>query len=322
MQEFLTFIETLKNENVHIQTHNFPDPDAIGSAYGLKKLLAYYGIEADICYEGMIDTLSSRKITDVLGIEMKSHKEIQEELSENDVIICVDSQKNGGNIKDFVGEEVASIDHHPTYVEVEYQYKDIRKVGACATIITDYYEKLGVPMSKNVATALLYGIKMDTLQFSRGVTLEDIHAYEYLFTRVDNQMLARLESNTMEADDLRAYGEAIENIKIHQAVGFAALHFPCPDALIAKVSDFILSLEEVEVAVIYSYRDAGIKFSVRSEIAHTKAGEVAHNAIGDLGNGGGHDAMAGGFIPKENMDKLGAYPDDTITEMFLREINK
>jgi len=35
--------------------------------------------------------------------------------TKSDYIICVDSQKNTGNITDFIGDEVACIDHHPIF---------------------------------------------------------------------------------------------------------------------------------------------------------------------------------------------------------------
>lgn len=40
-----------------------------------------------------------------------------------------------------VGEEVACIDHHPSFVPMEYRYRDIRPTGACATIIARYYQE-------------------------------------------------------------------------------------------------------------------------------------------------------------------------------------
>ena len=35
-------IELLRGHKVYLQTHNFPDPDAISSAFGLKRYLEYY----------------------------------------------------------------------------------------------------------------------------------------------------------------------------------------------------------------------------------------------------------------------------------------
>lgn len=310
-----------QGHNVYIQTHNFPDPDAIASAYGLRKLLEHYGIPSRIIYNGRIDKLSTTKMIDVFEIELIAYDEIASELREDDYIICVDSQKNGGNILDVKGEEIAAIDHHPTFVHVDYKYFDQRIVGACATIIAGYYRDLGIAPSKKVATALLYGIKMDTLQFVRGVTHEDIDAYGYLFDYIDSETLMHLEGNNMEFKDLQAYGAAIENIKLYGYTGFSRINFACPDAMIAILSDFILSLVEVEVAVVYCERADGIKLSIRSEHPQVDAGLVAKKALEGIGNGGGHASMAGGFIPKENYEKLGNFVDDNIRDRFIEALN-
>ena len=230
----------------------------------------------------------------------------------------MDAQKKGGNIKDFVGIEFACIDHHPVFSTETYLYEDIRLVGSCATLIADYYKELNVPMNSNVATALLYGMRMDTMQFSRGVTELDIEMFAFLFSRADHRKLEYMEKNNLEFRDLRAYGAAIENIELYDKLGFASIPFSCPNALIAIVSDFILSLDEVQIAIIYSMREDGVKFSIRSELAQIHAGKMANQAMEGIGNGGGHAGMAGGLISKEEAEKLGVHIDLTIRERFIK----
>ena len=55
MKKIDEVIAHIKCSHVYIQTHNFPDPDAISSAFGLQKLLAHKNIDATICYKGKID---------------------------------------------------------------------------------------------------------------------------------------------------------------------------------------------------------------------------------------------------------------------------
>lgn len=321
MPEYMKLIEICKNRRVYIQTHNFPDPDAIASAFGLQKLLAHYDIESILCYYGKIDKFSTSRMTELLHIRLYPYEEIMEEMKPEDSIICVDSQKSGGNILDFIGKEVACIDHHPTYAPAEYLFSDIRLVGSCATLIAEAFQNLQVPMDCDTATALLYGLKVDTLQFSRGVTELDVQMFAYLFTRSDAEKLQLLEMNTMEFADLKAYGAALENIRVYGTTGFAMIPFPCPDALIATISDFILKLKEIKVAIVYSYRENGIKLSIRSETAEVHAGDLASSVLKKYGNGGGHAGMAGGFIPKEKVKQMGDYADEVIMELFYNVIN-
>ena len=302
---------------IYIQTHNFPDPDAIASAYGLQKLLALYGVESKLCYDGRIDKLSASKMLEAFHIEMLPYAQLVPDMRETDRIICVDSQKHGGNVTDFIGDEVACIDHHPTFVPVEYRYQDIRITGACATLIAEYYALSGSEPDRDTATALLYGVKMDTLQFTRGVTELDIQMFGFLFPRCDQEKLADLERNNMEFTDLKAYGAAIESIELYDKVGFSCIPFSCPDALIGILSDFILALIEVEVAVVFSYREDGIKLSVRSEDPDIHAGNLLHEALRDIGSGGGHASMGGGLIGRDRLPELGNYPENYIRNLFL-----
>lgn len=320
MSRFLQLAELCRGRRVYIQTHNFPDPDAIASAYGLQKLFSRYDIPSVLCYDGRVDKLSASKMLDAFQIQMFSYEELQAEMAAEDYIICVDTQKHSGNVTDFIGDEVACIDHHPTFSQIEYQYQDIQMTGACATLIAQYYFDLGVEPDRDTATALLYGLKMDTLQFTRGVTEADIEMFAYLFPLHDEKMLADLERNNMEFQDLKAYGAVIENIEIYDTIGFSCIPFSCPDAMIAILSDFILSLIEVDVAVVFSYREDGVKFSVRSENPSIHAGHLIHHALRELGDGGGHAMMAGGMIRCDRMHLLGQYPKDFIRDLFLAAV--
>lgn len=307
---------------VYIQTHNFPDPDAIASAYGLQKLLEAHGIGSALCYDGRIDKLSASKMLDTFRIRMLPYEELAEQMQESDWIVYVDSQKHAGNVTDFIGNEVACIDHHPTFVPMEYLYEDIRITGACATLIAEYYAQSGLKPDSDTATALLYGIKMDTLQFTRGVTELDIAMFAFLFPLCDQEKLADLERNNMEFSDLKAYGAAIESIELYDKIGFSYIPFSCPDALIAILSDFILALIEVDVAVVFSIRKDGVKLSVRSEDPDIHAGNLLHDALEGIGSGGGHAAMGGGLIGRDHLPEGGRYISEFVRDLFLKTLGE
>ncbi len=314
LQELIEFV---RGKNVYIQTHNYPDPDAIASAFGMGRLLEHFGIGSTLCYHGAIDRINTKKMVDLLDINIVSKDSLEGIMKEEDPIICVDSQKFGGNIMDLIGDEVACIDHHPTQKQVDYFYKDVRILGSCSTIIASYFEELGVEPDYRTATALLYGLKMDTSGFSRGVKEEDIHAFAFLNKNADGDIIQRLEQNQMEFEDLKAFGAAISDIVIDGEYGFATIPFACPDALIAIACDFILSLEEVEVAIVYSCRDDGYKFSVRSEAGGVHSGRLVSLALDGMGSGGGHSFMAGGFLPLSKAPAEGNELKTLIKDKFM-----
>ncbi len=313
-------IDHCKGRHVYIQTHNFPDPDAIASGFGLQRLFKHFDVDSTVCYVGKIDRLNTKKMTELCGIEILSKEEIAGDMTEDDWIICVDSQKNAGNIEDLIGDEIACIDHHPFVDNGEMFFREVTKVGSCATIIARYFKELGVEPDTITATALLYGLKMDTLHFTRGVTSSDIDMFGFLFPYTDGKILQELEQNTMQFDDLRAYGDAISNVSVFERYGFAKISFACPDAMVAVISDFLLSLVEVDVAVVYSVRKDGWKFSVRSEVNEVDAGKLIAAALEGIGSGGGHAFMAGGIIRTDDLPRLGEYPEDRVRELFLNQL--
>lgn len=320
MKDLKKLIEILSDGNIFIQTHNYPDPDAIASAFGFQKLLEHYGINSTICYDGTAEKLSAQVMLSNFGIEMISVHELTD-MSDNDKIVTVDSQKYNSNLTDLIGDEVACIDHHPTLIPCEYLYKDIRIVGACSSLIAEYFIDNDIEPGQNVASALVYGIKMDTADFSRGVTQFDVEMYAKLFPYADNDLLDRMKINTMEFADLKAYGSAIENIRVFGNVGYAYIPFECQDALIAMISDFILALDVIEFSVIYAVRGNGYKFSVRSEVPELHAGKIVCSALSDIGSGGGHARMAGGFAEGSKLPSNETLRNHEIRRLFEHAIS-
>lgn len=324
MNDFKSVLESIQKDHIYIQTHNFPDPDAIASAYGLSVLLNRFGVTTSICYKGKIERYSTNGLVDKLGIKMIDITDYEFETDDNEIII-VDSQKGNSNMTDIPGRYIACIDHHQSYISenrYRYRYSDIRpELGACATIIAEYYFENNIQMDKKVATALLYGIKTDTQRLSRGVSQRDMDIYQVLFKMCDKEIIDSLEHCNLQFEDLRAFATAINSIKVFDNVSFANTGRDCPEALIASISDFMLDLVEVDFSVVYSLKQDGIKLSIRS-IGAIDAGAVTHLALEGIGGGGGHIEMAGGFVPfnKSEVDIIAVI--DLIQERFLEGIGK
>lgn len=326
MNNFENIVNALTKDKIYIQTHNFPDPDAISSAYGLQKLLETRNIKSKICYKGKIDRYSTMKMVEVFNIELFNLDDLQD-LTEDSEVVLVDSQKGNANIIDMTGDEVVCIDHHPTFEKIEYKYSDIRpEVGACASIIASYYYENGIKMDKDVASALVFGIRVDTANLTRGVSELDFEMFYKMSEIADCEMISSLGNNTLHYNDLGAYAHAINSIKIFDDISFANAGIECPETLIASVSDFMLALVEVRFSVVYSVRKDGIKLSIRNERPELDGGQIAFRALNGIGSGGGHITMAGGFIPLEE----NVYKDkhkisiiiNNVIERFLKEISE
>lgn len=314
-------IQLLKGQEAYIQTHNFPDPDALASAFALQKYLSVYDIDATICYDGSLERANAIRMLENFGIEAVQIKQ-KKSLRDEAYVVLVDAQNQNANVSDLGGKKIACIDHHPIFTEYHYDYCDIQNVGACASIVASYYKEDGIAIEPNVAAALAYAIKMDTADFTRGTTALDTEMFDYLFCHADWKLVEYMYTNTLELSDLRAYEAAIQSIQICEKVGFAFIPFECQPALIAIISDFMKALDEVNIAVVYAKQDDCIRFSVRSEEENVHVGTLLKKILKGIGDGGGHPAMAGGYMTNEAAERLGDKLHQTLQERFIKEIRE
>jgi nanoRNase/pAp phosphatase (c-di-AMP/oligoRNAs hydrolase) len=280
---------------VYVQTHDFPDCDAVASAFGMQRLLAGAQVPSRIVHGGDIQRDSLRRMIHELGIEVLPASGIA--MDARDVIIIVDGCKGSRNVTELPGDEIAVIDHHEVKSPDNVPFIDIRPdFGACATIIHSYFRDASVEIDQEVATALMIGINMDTALLTRQVGAEDIRAYADLYTRADITLENSILRNSIQTKDLEFYRHALENVEIRDAVAFCWFPGGCNQNLLGILGDFFISLEEADFVVLCARNDGVINISVRSEREDWNASRVVQAALDGLGFGGGHADMAGGII--------------------------
>ena len=296
MTKLQELLQVISKKVVFIQTHNYPDQDALATAHGLKILLEHFGKQAIVCYKGEIDKYNTIKMIELLKLDITPADSI--EFREDDETILVDCQRGNSNVKSYTGKVIGCIDHHTVQSNYTYLFQDIRpEYGACATIIVDYFIENNIPIDTLLATALTYAIRMDTNLLSRSVTDTDMRLYSQLYHSSDKQILNQLDSCNMKIRDLLVYHQAIENLRLYHSIALLDLGPDCSEALMGQISDFMLTLREVDLIITHSYRDGGVKFTVRSSRKELDASEIVRAALITIGDGGGHATMAAGFVP-------------------------
>ncbi len=297
LKKILALLRTLdlRRNKLYIQPHDFPDQDAIASAFALQKLLEHFDYRAGIVYAGELQRQSLSEMVSCLGVKL--NKAAAYDTKPGDYIIIVDGCKGSKNVTDLPGAEIAVIDHHRTSVPGKMPFRDIRRTyGACSTIIFDYYRAAGVAVPRRVATALLIGISIDTAFLTRGVSEHDMEAYYVLHKLADNPLACRLLRNNTELDDLPHFRDALSRLVVTGSYAFCYLPGGCGQNLLAILGDFFLSLKEVTFAVVCAHNGDRINVSMRSENKAWNAAEVLKAALAGQGMGGGHHDMAGGVI--------------------------
>lgn len=296
MHQIAQLVSVITNDMVYIQTHNYPDQDALATAHGLKLLLEHFGKRATVCYKGTIDKANTLQMISLLKLDVVPADTI--EFQPNDQTILVDCQQGNSNVKAYEGQVIACIDHHKMQDTNNYLFYDIRPdCGACASIIASYFIENSIPIDCLLATTFTYAIRMDTNCLSRHVSDLDLSLYCQLFKQSDSNILNQLDSCTLKLQDLQIYYHAIENLRFCHSMALLDLGYDCSEAIMGQISDFMLTLEEVDVIVSHSARDHGIKFTIRSSCKDLDASELVRATLYQLGDGGGHASMAAGFIP-------------------------
>jgi nanoRNase/pAp phosphatase (c-di-AMP/oligoRNAs hydrolase) len=314
IQELISHIDL--DREVVIQAHDFPDHDAVGTAYALSRLLAANRIPSTLCYGGEIQSESLAEMIRILEIPITACGEAG--LSDDAQIIIVDGFVGNTNIRGVPGEVIGVIDHHVPPTEPDCKYFDIRPhMGACSTILYEFYKISTTEMEPNVATGLLIGLMMDTAFMTRGVAPVDLEAFSSLFFTGDWQTGSRLLKNSLSLADLSVFREAINACIVANDFCFVPVTKECTPEVMALVADFFLGLREIHFVVVLEPEREEYRISVRSEDNGRPTDVIIKKALDGIGSGGGHVHMGGGSIPRD------LFPgEEVLRKRFLTAMGK
>ncbi|MDR9382189.1 MAG: DHH family phosphoesterase, partial [Natronomonas sp.] len=195
-------------ESLAILAHRSPGPDSIASAVALQAIADSRGVDADILYEGEIGHQENRAFVNLLGIELVSLADT--DLDEYDTLALVDCAKATEPVVD--GDVDILIDHFEPEVDYGASFVDVRSnVSSTSTILTKYVQGFDISLPEEVATALLYGIRAETLDFKRDTTPADLTAAAYLYPFANHDTLEQVESPSMSPETLDVLAEAIRS---------------------------------------------------------------------------------------------------------------
>ena len=325
-QELKKLINTVGDGKLAIIVHDNPDPDAISSAMGLKEIANSVGVKADIIYKGIIGHHENKAFVNLLDVEMIQSNDFKP--SDYKKIALIESSAPGVNNLLSQGTKVSIvIDHHQANIEeVEAEYKDIRpNMGATATIMTKYLQDLEIPVKTELATALLYGIKVDTDDFKRNTDPADLTAAAYLYPLSNLDILNRLETPSKSTESIDILGEAIKNRQIKGSYLISNVGTIRDRDTLAQAADYLLTLEGITTTLIFGLGEDTIHVSGRSRDDRINIGNILADAFGS-DKAGGHAMLAGAQIPlgvfsgtkdKQTLLKLA---DEAIVKRFLTVI--
>lgn len=312
-------LEKHRGEHQIVVIQDFPDPDALSSAWAYQLIAQQYEIQCDIVYAGTLshqENIALVKLTELPAKRWGVNTLKERDLSTYQGCVLVDSQGTTSQLIPLVKQAkipiVVVIDHHSQQGDLEAEYIDVRpQIRATATILTQYIQagllNLNSSNKSHVkcATALMHGVRSDTNGLLQAQE-DDLLAAAYLSRYYDCQLLNAVLQSARSRRVMDVIERSLKNRKLKNnfsIAGVGYLRYEDRDA-IPQAADFLVTEENVHTAVVYGIvhdEDEEIEVvigSLRTSKLTLDPDEFLKEALGQDGQGrfyGGGRNMAGGF---------------------------
>ena len=325
-------LEQHTKERQIVVIQDFPDPDALSSAWAYQLIAQQHNIKCDIVYAGTLshqENIALVKLTNLPAKRWGIQTLKERDLSVYQGCVLIDNQGTTSQLMPLVKQSgvplVAIIDHHRTQGDLEAEFVDIRpQTRATATILTQYLQagllKLDSSINEHVkcATALMHGLRSDTNRLMQAQE-EDFLAAGYLSRFYDPQLLNAVLQTARSRRVMDVIERSLKNRLVQNnfsIAGVGYLRYDDRDA-IPQAADFLVTEENVHTAVVYGIvhdEDEELEVvigSLRTNKLTLDPDEFIKEAFGQDSNRrffGGGRMMAGGFeIPS---GFLGSFNDN------------
>ena len=331
---FERLLDAHRNECHVIVLQDFPDPDALSSAWVYKLIAEQFDIQTEVVYAGTLshqENIALVRLTNLPVSRWQSQNGGERDLSKYQGCVLVDNQGATSQIVPLLQEAnipiIAVIDHHSQQDNLKAEFIDVRcHARATATIMIQYIQAgllqldSSITEHVNCATALMHGLRSDTNNLLQAQE-EDFHAAGYISRFLDSQLLNTVLRSNRSKQVMDVIDRSLRNRTVHNSftlAGVGYLRYDDRDA-IPQAADFLVTEENVHTAVVYGIiRAQGsdsetLVGSLRTNKLTLDPDEFLKEAFGTDPQGrffGGGRSMAGGFeIPMGFLSGLDENPD-------------
>ena len=233
---------------VVLVSHVNPDSDSLASMLGIKALVesCQPGKPVIITADGMIARSENRAMVELIPVPL-----VPVETIANDpetAVVMVDTQPFTGRRYSEAAMPQVVIDHHETGGVLEgVLFSDIRThLGATSTMVTGYLIEQRVVVTRELATALLYGIESETTGYPREASSLDDGALIWLFPRADKDLLARIRNPKLPQSHFATFQNALANAFLYDNLVVSWCGTVTQPDIIAEIADFFIRFEQVD----------------------------------------------------------------------------
>ena len=276
------------------------DPDAIASAMALKRLLSYRVQSVTIGYPNEIRRLNNITMVERLKIPIERLHTLP--VKEYTKKVLVDSQPN--HLATFEKMRFnAVIDHHPVTTGWDADFIDIRpEYGAVSSMMLEYLRAANIKPSVALATALFYGVKVDTQNFQKqNMQVADGNCFRYLFNIANLNLVRKFELTELRRSELRYFRIALNEVKTSKQRAYVHLgRVSTPDILVI-IADFFNRVEGFDWVIVSGIHGEKMVVIFRCDGYRKNAGKLAKSSFGAYGPAGGHKEAARAEVPLKNL---------------------
>ena len=301
--------------NVLVIIYGNPDPDALASALALKKILSTRKRSVTIGYTGAIGRPENAAM--MRQLKIKAVPLTEEEAAQFDVIAMVDAQPHFFTDFKLLRSDIV-IDHHPIVKKQKAGFADIRpNYLSTSSIMTEYLKAAGIALTRNLASALFYGIKTDTRHFMGDLSHGDMEAIKWLRQKADRYIVNQIEFSQFTSESLDYFSIALVRRRFINGVMFSHLG-PVPFFdICVQVADFLIRVEDVAWALVTGVVADTLVIVFRNDGIKKDAGYLARTAFDRIGSAGGHKSMGRAEIKRNSLPKGLLLSDNRGIEEFV-----
>ena len=276
------------------------DPDSLACAMAIKRLLRYRVKYIAIAHPNEVTRLNNLAMIERLKIPLEKLNSVK--ISDFTKKIIVDSQPDHLPAFEKISFD-AIIDHHPISQEWEAAYVDIRPdYGAASSMLVEYLRAANMKPSVALATALFYGIKVDTGDFEKESRLADGISFRYLFDIANRNLVRKFELTDLRRSELKYFSAALNELQYSKGRFYTHIgRVRSPDVLVI-IADFLNHVSDIDWVLVSGIYNDKLVVIFRCDGYRKSAGKLASRVFGHLGPAGGHKGAARAEIPLKALE--------------------
>jgi len=239
----------------------YPDPDNIASGLAHKFLAKGFDIDTTLLCFQEVSHQENRALVKRLEIDLQLYDD-KFDLQPYSACSFVDTQKSETPIADKLADKalVSFVDHHKRLGEVAAEFVDIREEAASTCALYAEYLRAQYPQGLNpgeveqvrLATALMHGIRSDTLALLEATRLE-FEAAAYLWPCVDQALLKKISAQSLAPPVMDMIQKALEKKQVFDNFIFTDVGFVRREHRdgIPQAADFLLQREGTDTVLVF-----------------------------------------------------------------------